>query len=269
MLPQPRRLPRYKHFSLQISLGPYRNFIDNILDLAVAHESSYVCIANVHMLVEAQRSAEFRKMLREADIVTPDGMPLTKSLKLLNGVEQERVAGMDLLPDLLARAEHEKLRVFFYGGEWPMLEKAEKYTKKNYPDIEIAGLYSPPFRPLSPGEMDEVAALISDSGAHLVFVVLGCPKQEKWMSEMKGKIPAVMIGVGGALPVLIGDLKRAPLWMQRNSLEWLYRLMQEPKRLFRRYLVTNTIYLYLVISTKIHLMLIGKRLLTDALNEVE
>ncbi len=269
MLSQPRRLPRYKHFSLQISLGPYRNFIDNILDLAVAHESSYVCIANVHMLVEAQRSAEFRRMLREADIVTPDGMPLTKSLKLLNGVDQERVAGMDLLPDLLTRAENEQLKVFFYGGQLSMLEKTESYIRKNYPNIQIAGLYSPPFRALSQPEMDEIADHITDSDANLVFVVLGCPKQEKWMSEMKGRIPAVMIGVGGALPVLIGDLKRAPLWMQRNSLEWLYRLMQEPTRLFKRYLVTNTIYLYLVISTKIHLMLIGKRLLTDALNDTE
>jgi N-acetylglucosaminyldiphosphoundecaprenol N-acetyl-beta-D-mannosaminyltransferase len=259
-----RTLPRYKHFSLQISVGPYQRFIDNIMDLAVARESSYVCVANVHMLVEAQRSMEFRNVLNKADIVTPDGMPLTKSLKLLNGVNQERVAGMDLLPDLLARAQHEKLSVFFYGGEWSTLEKTERYMRNNYPDIEIAGMYSPPFRPLSAEEMDEVAAKVAASEAHLVFVVLGCPKQEKWMAQMKGKIPAVMIGVGGALPVLIGDLKRAPRWMQQSSLEWLYRLMQEPKRLFKRYLVTNTIYLYLVISTKIHLMLIGKRLLNDS-----
>ena len=145
-----------------------------------------------------------------------------------------------------------------------MLEKTESYIRKTYPNIQIAGLYSPPFRPLSEGEMEEIAEHISNSGAHLVFVVLGCPKQEKWMSEMKGRIPAVMIGVGGALPVLIGDLKRAPLWMQRHSLEWLYRLMQEPKRLFKRYLVTNTIYLYLVISTKLHLMLLGNRFWNEA-----
>jgi N-acetylglucosaminyldiphosphoundecaprenol N-acetyl-beta-D-mannosaminyltransferase len=256
---QAQKLPRYKHFSLQISVGPYRSFVDNILDLAVARESSYFCVANVHMLVEAQRSKEYRKMVTGADIVTPDGMPLTKSLKFLNGVDQERVAGMDLLPDLLTRAEEEQLKVFFYGGHMTMLEKTETYIRKSYPAIQIAGLYSPPFRPLSNSEMDDVAGLITESGAQLVFVVLGCPKQEKWMSEMKGRIPAVMIGVGGALPVLIGDLKRAPLWMQRHSLEWLYRLMQEPKRLFKRYLVTNTIYLYLVISTKLHLMLLGNR----------
>src|ERR1700744_3920819 len=114
---QAQKLPRYKHFSLQISVGPYRSFVDNILDLAVARESSYVCVANVHMLVEAQRSLEYRRMIREADIVTPDCMPLTKSLRLLNGVRQERVAGMDLLPDLLSRAEDEQLKVFFYGGQ--------------------------------------------------------------------------------------------------------------------------------------------------------
>jgi N-acetylglucosaminyldiphosphoundecaprenol N-acetyl-beta-D-mannosaminyltransferase len=261
---QAQKLPRYKHFSLQISVGPYRSFVDNILDLAVARESSYVCVANVHMLVEAQRSKEYRKMVTGADIVTPDGMPLTRSLKLLNGVEQERVAGMDLMPDLLSRAEEAQLRVFFYGGQKSMLQKTEKYIRENYPQMQIAGLYSPPFRPLTAGEMDEVADLISESGANLVFVVLGCPKQEKWMAEMKGRIPAVMIGVGGALPVLIGDLKRAPMWMQRHSLEWVYRLMQEPTRLFKRYLVTNTIYLYLVISTKIHLMLLGNRFWNEA-----
>jgi N-acetylglucosaminyldiphosphoundecaprenol N-acetyl-beta-D-mannosaminyltransferase len=261
---QTQKLPRFKHFSLQISVGPYHAFVDNILDLAVARESSYVCVANVHMLVEAQLSVEYRKMITEADIVTPDGMPLTKSLRLLNGVRQERVAGMDLLPDLLSRAQDAQLKVFFYGGQKSMLQKTELFIRENYPEMQIAGLYSPPFRPLSDGEMDEVADLITESGAHLVFVVLGCPKQEKWMSEMKGRIPAVMIGVGGALPVLIGDLKRAPRWMQRNSLEWLYRLVQEPKRLFKRYLVTNTIYVYLVISTKLHLMLLGSRFWNDA-----
>ena len=140
-----------------------------------------------------------------------------------------------------------------------MLQKADSFIRKNYPEIEIAGMYSPPFRPLSESEMDVVADVIKESGAQLVFVILGCPKQEKWMCEMKGRIPAVMVGVGGALPVLIGDLKRAPRWMQRNSLEWLYRMMQEPKRLFKRYLITNTIYIYLVISTKLHLMLLGNR----------
>ncbi|HEV2353038.1 MAG TPA: WecB/TagA/CpsF family glycosyltransferase [Puia sp.] len=261
---QTQHLPRYKHFSLRISVGPYHSFVDNILALAVARESSYVCVANVHMLVEAQLSIEYRKIIKDADIVTPDGMPLTKSLRLLNGVHQERVAGMDLLPDLLAGAQEAQLKVFFYGGQKSMLQKTELFIRKNYPKIQIAGLYSPPFRALSNGEMDEVADLIKRSGAQLVFVVLGCPKQEKWMSEMKGRIPAVMVGVGGALPVLIGDLKRAPRWMQRNSLEWLYRLMQEPKRLFKRYLITNTIYVYLVISTKLHLMLLGNRFWNEA-----
>ncbi|HEY6901746.1 MAG TPA: WecB/TagA/CpsF family glycosyltransferase, partial [Puia sp.] len=245
------------------SVGPYRTFLDKIMELAHSHESSYVCVANVHMLVEAQQSTDFRHVLTEADIVTPDGMPLTKSLKLLNGVDQERVAGMDLLPDLLARSEKEQMKVFFYGGPLAMLQKTENHVRTNYPDIQLGGLYSPPFRPLSGREMDEVAQMISDSGANIVFVVLGCPKQERWMHMMKGKIPAVMIGIGGALPVMIGDMKRAPVWMQRNSLEWLYRLMQEPKRLFKRYLVTNSIYLYLVITAKMRLMLSGKKLISE------
>ncbi|GGH56552.1 N-acetylglucosaminyldiphosphoundecaprenol N-acetyl-beta-D-mannosaminyltransferase [Filimonas zeae] len=250
---------RQKHLSLKISLGPYSAFIDRIIELAEVRQSSYVCVANVHMLIEAKNDKSFRKALIAADVVTPDGMPLAKALKLLYGIDQDRVAGMDLLPDLLAKAEKEALSVFFYGGSQAMLDKAVKYTEERYPQLNLAGAYSPPFRPLSEEEMKEVAHVITTSGAQIVFVVLGCPKQEKWMYQMKGKIPAVMIGIGGALPVLIGDQKRAPQWMQKYSLEWSYRLMQEPRRLFKRYLVTNSSYLVLLFGQKVKLMFLKKK----------
>lgn len=250
---------KQKHLSLKISLGPYRAFIDHILELAHNKQSSYVCVANVHMLIEAKNDKSFRRAIIGADIVTPDGMPLARALKLLYGINQDRVAGMDLLPDLLAQAEKDGLSVFFYGGSPGMLERATAFTKSNYPDLELAGTYSPPFRPLSATEMQEVATLISSSGANIVFVVLGCPKQEKWMFQMKGKIPAVMIGIGGALPVLIGEQKRAPKWMQKYSLEWSYRLIQEPRRLFKRYLVTNSSYLVLLFGQKVKLMFLNKK----------
>lgn len=250
---------KQKHLSLKISLGPYSAFIDRIVELAHLKQSSYVCVANVHMLIEAKNDKSFRRALIGADIVTPDGMPLARALKLLYGIEQDRVAGMDLLPDLLRQAEKDHLSVFFYGGSPSMLEKATAYTNEKFPDLHLAGAYSPPFRPLTSEEMHDVAGMIADSRAHIVFVVLGCPKQEKWMYQMKGKIPAVMIGIGGALPVLIGDQKRAPKWMQKYSLEWSFRLMQEPKRLFRRYLVTNSSYLVLLFGLKIKLMFLKKK----------
>lgn len=250
---------RQKHLSLKISLGPYRTFVERIVELAELRQSSYVCVANVHMLIEARNDKSFRKALIGADIVTPDGMPLAKALKLLYGIEQDRVAGMDLLPDLLAEAEEKGISVFFYGGSEITLQKTTHFINSRYPGLKLAGAYSPPFRPLNENETKEVANMIGTSGAQMVFVVLGCPKQEKWMFQMKGKIPAVMIGIGGALPVLVGEQQRAPKWMQKYSLEWSYRLLQEPRRLFKRYLVTNSSYIVLLFGQKIRLLFLNRK----------
>jgi N-acetylglucosaminyldiphosphoundecaprenol N-acetyl-beta-D-mannosaminyltransferase len=182
-------------------------------------------------------------------MVTPDGMPLAVGMKLIYGLKQDRVAGMDLLPDLLKKSEEHRIPVFFYGGTPEMLKRTTSYCSVHYPELNIAGMYSPPFRSLSASENEGVVNEINQSGARFVFVALGCPKQEKWMALMKGRIQATMIGIGGALPVLVGMQKRAPVWMQALCLEWLYRLMQEPKRLFKRYAVTNTTFLFLLART--------------------
>lgn len=232
--------------SLVVDTGLYQNFVKEICHMARVKTSSYICVANAHMLVEAHKDPAFAKVVNGADIVTPDGMPLCKAIHLLYGRKQERVAGMDLLPDLIYEAEAQALPVFFYGGSRQMLENASSYLGTRYPRLKIAGLYSPPFRKLSVDEECGVINMINNSGASLVFVALGCPKQENWMAGMKGKIHSCMIGIGGALPVMLGMQKRAPVWMQRSSLEWLYRLGQEPKRLFKRYAITNNIFLGLL-----------------------
>ena len=203
------------------------------------------------MILEAYQSLFFKTVINSAFLVTPDGMPVAKSFRLLHRRPQERIDGMSLLPVLLAEAEHHQLNVYFYGGTPVMLEKTAEYIATTHPKLTLGGTYSPPFRDLSDKEMDEVAENITSSGANIVFVILGCPKQEKWMHAMQGKIDAIMIGVGGALPVLVGLQKRAPLWMQINSLEWLFRLMQEPKRLFIRYFKTNNIFLYLLAKERL------------------
>jgi N-acetylglucosaminyldiphosphoundecaprenol N-acetyl-beta-D-mannosaminyltransferase len=232
--------------SLDISTGPYNSFVDKINQLANESVSSYVCVANVHMTIEAWQNPDFAAVVNNADIATPDGMPLAKSLKLLYGIDQQRVAGMDLLPDLIAEADKKGLSVFFYGSTDEVLEKINARINREYPAVKIAGVYSPPFRVLSEQEESEIVATINDSGANMVMVALGCPKQELWMAKHKGKIDAVMLGVGGAFPVYAGTQSRAPMWMQKYSLEWLYRLGQEPRRLFKRYFVTNSLFVLLL-----------------------
>lgn len=243
----------HKVVSLKISEGSYSSLLDSMLALGKIQQSSYVCVANVHMCIEAFDNRQFAEIVNEADLVTPDGMPLAKAIKLLYGLEQDRVAGMDLLPDLLAKAEKSNLRCFIYGGSDAMLEKSKSYIDEHYPTLQC-GYFSPPFRALTAEEEIAHYQMINDFGANLVFVALGCPKQEKWMASMKGKVNACMLGIGGALPVMIGMQDRAPAWMQKASLEWLYRLAQEPKRLFKRYAYTNTKFLYLLTKQKLGLL---------------
>ncbi|MEO6316826.1 MAG: WecB/TagA/CpsF family glycosyltransferase [Chitinophagaceae bacterium] len=238
-------------FGVQISTGKYRAFIEEIIRLSEKSVGSYVCVLNVHMMIEAQQKAFFKKIVNEADIVTPDGKPITWALKLLYNISQDRVAGMDLLPDLLVDLERLGKAVFFYGGTQDMLDKTKSYVQKNHPLLVEAGYYSPPFRPLSAEEEQQVANTINQSGASVIFVVLGCPKQEIWMASMKNKITGVMIGIGGAVPVIIGAQKRAPKWMQDYGLEWLFRLIQEPRRLFKRYFITNTWFIFLLLKNYI------------------
>lgn len=236
--------------SIDISIKPYQDFVNDLISYARNRKSTYTCVANVHMLVEAYKNKDFAAVVNKADMVTPDGMPLAKGLNQIYGIKQERVAGMDLLPDLLKEAENNEVKVVFYGGTQLTLDKTKEFCDQNYPNLDIVGLISPPFRELSKDEEENYIELINESKAGFVFVALGCPKQEKWMASMRGRINACMIGIGGALPVMVGMQKRAPKLMQRFSLEWLFRLSQEPRRLFKRYAYTNSLFIYLIVKEK-------------------
>jgi N-acetylglucosaminyldiphosphoundecaprenol N-acetyl-beta-D-mannosaminyltransferase len=255
-------LAKERILSINVSQGKHTEFVNSILDLGRKKKSSYVCVANVHMLIEAHWSSSFQKVVNGADIVTPDGMPLAKSFNTLYGIEQDRVDGMSLLPLLLEKAIAEKLSVYFYGSSAKIIGHTREFIKKDYPSLNVVGMYSPPFRYLTEAEEEAVIDNIANSGANIVFVALGCPKQEQWMAEMKGRIPSVMVGIGGALPVLIGLQKRAPEWMQKNSLEWFYRFLQEPRRLFKRYFITNSTFLYLLFKEKVKSKRVDYRLAT-------
>lgn len=230
-----------------ISTGAYSSFIEQLTNLANIQKSSYVCIANVHMLVEGYLDKSFQSIVNHADTATPDGMPLVKAMKMLYGIDQDRVAGMDLMPELMRVSEEKGLSIFLYGSTEEILKQIVTMAKAEFPALNL-NVFSPPFRELSEKEKSEIVEKINCCNPDFVFVALGCPKQEKWMAEHKGKIHSCMIGLGGAFEVYAGVKERAPKWMQHNSLEWLYRLVQDPKRLWKRYLVTNTLFIILFLK---------------------
>jgi len=218
--------------------------IGRIVEWGAARESRYVCICNVHSVVTTTSDVEFKIAVNNADMATPDGAPIAWALRRLGHEAQERINGPDLMIKYLAEAERLGQVVFFYGSTESTLAKLRVELAKQFPGLRIGGTCSPPFRALTRAEDDQVVEMINASGANVVFVGLGCPKQEKWMAEHRGRINAVMIGVGAAFDYHAGVIKRAPLWWQRNGLEWLYRLGSEPRRLFKRYMVTNTLFVF-------------------------
>ena len=230
-------------FSFPFTTQSFADTIRNIMDLAEKRVGAYVCVANVHMTVEGIRNPDFAHVLKEADLAVLDGMPLCWSHKLLHGYKPDRIAGKHLMHALLMQASVKNYSVLFYGSSPQKLILAKTYLEHNYPTLHIAGMISPPFRPLSFEENASYADQINVSGASLVFVALGCPKQEIWMHNMKSQIHATMLGVGGALEVLTGQQKRPPRWIENAGLEWFFRLCLEPRRLFKRYLITNTLFI--------------------------
>lgn len=230
-----------------VSTGAYAEFIHEILELSKNTLSSYVCVSNVHMTIESYQSESFCSVVNSANITTPDGMPLAKAMKLLYGIDQDRVAGMDLMPDLMKVSEDRGLSIFLYGSTDDTLNKIVSKSKVEFPHL-ILNVYSPPFRKLTEEEKKDIIENINEINPDFVFVALGCPKQEKWMAEHKDKIKSCMIGLGGALEVYASVKNRAPKWMQDNSLEWLYRLLQDPKRLWKRYFITNSLFVFLLLK---------------------
>jgi N-acetylglucosaminyldiphosphoundecaprenol N-acetyl-beta-D-mannosaminyltransferase len=245
-----RALPKQPVLTVSLTTGSFDEQLDSILAMARDRCSAYVCCVNVHMAIEALEPA-FSKVVNEADLATPDGVPMLHVLNIFHHAKQERVPGNDLMPALLARAATQGIGVFLYGGQPDTLRTISARAIQENEGIRIAGTHSPPFAPLERIDLDEEAERINSSGAGLVLVSLGCPKQERFMAAMKGRVNAVMVGVGGAFLLYAGLDKRAPKWMRDFSLEWLYRLWLEPGRLWKRYLVTNTRFVILYLKARI------------------
>jgi N-acetylglucosaminyldiphosphoundecaprenol N-acetyl-beta-D-mannosaminyltransferase len=226
----------------QIDALTWDTALARLLSWARVHESRYVTICNVHVVVSASRDAAYRQVIDDADMATPDGAPVAWMLRKLGFDGQPRISGPDLMWALCERCASEGLPVFCYGSTEATLALLQSRLRAAFPALRMT-MESPPFRALTAEEDAAVVARINDSGAGFVFVGLGCPKQERWMAEHRGRVNAVMIGVGAAFDFHAGTVQRAPAWMRDNGLEWLHRLASEPGRLWRRYLVTNTLFI--------------------------
>jgi len=226
-----------------IDLIDWKGAIARISQWAQTHQSAYVCICNVHSVVTAQQDAAFAKVVQHADMATPDGAPVAWMLRRLGASHQQRINGPDLMWRYCEHAAQTGESIYLYGSTQETLSTLRTKLLEKYPTLMIAGDCSPPFRPLTAEESQQIVERINASGAGTVWVSLGCPKQELWMASMRGRINAVMIGVGAAFDYHAGTIKRAPLWMQRNGLEWLHRLFSEPRRLWKRYFSTNSRFL--------------------------
>jgi N-acetylglucosaminyldiphosphoundecaprenol N-acetyl-beta-D-mannosaminyltransferase len=226
----------------------YQAAVTQITSWAEQNESRYVCAANVHMVMEAHDSPSFMMVVNKADLVTPDGVPLVWAMRRLGIPDQERVYGPDLMIKLIEASTYKSIPIGFYGSSPQVIERLINKIKKEYRSINIAYSFSPPFHPLSSEEDENIINNINSSGARILFVGLGCPKQERWMAQYKDKIHAVMIGVGAAFDFYAGTKPQAPVWMQKRGLEWLYRLFQEPGRLWKRYLYHNPRFIVLALN---------------------
>lgn len=232
--------PPYRYIlGMRVDITNYQDAARKIVGWAKLERSCYICAANVHMIMTAYDRAEFARIVNQAVLVTPDGMPLVLALNGLGAKESSRVYGPDLTLSVCQAAAMAEIKVAFYGGTSQSLKLLTKFLRQRFPGIKIVCQISPPFRPLTSEEDDAYTKQIVESEAKILFTGIGCPKQELWMAAHKGRIPAVMIGVGATFDFFSGRVRQAPCWMQELCLEWLFRLIMEPKRLWRRYAYNN------------------------------
>lgn len=225
-----------------IDASTWEDTLGRIVSWGAQRQSRYITLCNVHSVVTASQDAAFGTVIRQADMALPDGAPVAWAMRRQGFDKQQRINGPDLMWRYLAIAERIGQTVYFYGSTEATLDKLRTRLAQQFPNLRIAGTLSPAFRELTAEEDQAHVDAINQSGAHVVFVGLGCPKQEAWMAQHRGRIQAVMIGVGAAFDYHAGTIKRAPSWMQKAGLEWLHRLASEPRRLAKRYFQTNTVF---------------------------
>lgn len=207
-------------------------------------KGDYICVSNVHTTVTSYEDASYCAVQNGGLMAIPDGGPLSTVGQKRGHKNMERTTGPSLMGEIFEISAKKGYRHYFYGSKEETLELLYQKLTSNYPGIQIAGMYSPPFRPLTEEEDKEIIERINKTKPDFVWVGLGAPKQEKWMAAHQGKIDGLMLGVGAGFDYYAENIKRAPMWMQKHNLEWVYRLVQDPKRLFKRYWSTNTKFIW-------------------------
>jgi exopolysaccharide biosynthesis WecB/TagA/CpsF family protein len=238
--------PKRDLFGVEVSVTEYDQAVDAVMAAAAAGRGGVATFLAVHGIVTAATDPEFRRHVNRCQIVAPDGQPVRWALNFFHAAGlADRVYGPEIMRRVCRRCAQVGLSVFLCGSTRPVLTMLALRLRQMFPDLKIAGVESPPFRPMSPQENDALCRRINDSGAAVVFVGLGVPRQETFADSNRDKIRAVQLCVGAAFDFHAGNKKTAPAFMQRHGLEWAFRLMQEPGRLWKRYLVTNSIFLAL------------------------
>ncbi|MBI9048090.1 MAG: WecB/TagA/CpsF family glycosyltransferase [Anaerolineaceae bacterium] len=242
--------PRENILGIAVNAINMQQAIGQIESWVIRKESAYICVTPAHAIMECVNQPELKKIYNESSMTTPDGMAIVWLLKLADHKQITRVYGPDLLLQTCSAFVDRDVKHFFYGGAPHVAEKLVQKLRAINPQVKIAGSYSPPFRALSEEEDATVIKMFKDSGADIIWIGLGSPKQEQWMANHYNQCNAVMIGVGAAFDFLSGTKKQAPYWIQRSGFEWLFRLFSEPKRLWRRY-IKYPKFIWLVIMQKL------------------
>lgn len=204
----------------------------------------YMCVSNVHTTVTSYEDSDYCAVQNGGIMAIPDGGPLSSVGRKRGHQNMERTTGPSYMEEILKLSVRKGWKHYFYGSTEDTLNKMKKVIEKKYPDLQIVGMFSPPFGPISKEEDNKIIEKISDTNCDFVWVGLGAPKQENWMAQHQGKIKGFMVGVGAGFDYFAGNIKRAPNWMQKCNMEWIYRLIQDPKRLFGRYLHTNIKFIW-------------------------
>jgi len=238
-----------KIITMHVNVTSLKQASGQVLTFAKAKLSSYVCVSNVHMCMEVFDDQIFESVVNGADFVVPDGRPIFWAQRLLGFNTAQQVRGQDLMNQLCADAAKHHLNVGLYGGaSTSVLTQVKAELQKANPELQIPFAFSPPFKKLSDLEMSEIAAAVNAAQVDILFVGIGCPKQELWMAAQKGQVHCVMLGVGAAFDFISGRKSHAPKWLQYLGLEWMFRLCSEPGRLWKRYLIQNPRFIFFFVK---------------------
>ncbi len=247
-------LPRVNVIGVGVSAVNMQQALATVSGWIDRGERHYVCVTGVHGVMESYRSPELRRIHNQAGMVTPDGMPLAWLLRLAGFYDSDRVCGPEMMPQLFVASQARGDRHYLYGGSPQALRLLRQRLLQLAPDAQVVGAHSPPYRPLTPEEDAAIVAEINQSGADIVWVGLSTPKQERWMAAHRARLnAAALIGVGAAFDINAGLVRRAPAFLRRTGLEWTYRLVLEPRRLWWRYLSSNPAFVALVAMQRIGL----------------